>query len=74
MKKSEVRFFYQFLCVFLLYPLVALLLTSRSNSRCGAGGVYFDAAGSDNVFTVVVPEPCTLLLLGIGCVALRRRS
>jgi hypothetical protein len=36
-------------------------------------GVSFDTDGSDNVFTVV-PEPCTMLLLGLGCAVLRRRS
>lgn len=37
------------------------------------GGVYFDAAASDNVFTVV-PEPCSLIIMsGLSLVALRRR-
>ncbi len=37
------------------------------------GGVYFDALGSDNVFTVV-PEPCSLMIMsGLSVIALRRR-
>jgi len=43
------------------------------NTGGADGGIFFDAAGSDNVFTVI-PEPCTMLLLGIGCMALRQRS
>ena len=37
------------------------------------GGVYFDALGSDNVFTVV-PEPCSLMIMsGLSLIAFRRR-
>jgi hypothetical protein len=44
------------------------------NAGGADGGVYFDAAGSDNVFDVSsTPEPCTMLLLGIGSLVLRRR-
>lgn len=43
------------------------------NSAGADGGVYFDAAVSDNVFTVV-PEPCSLMIMsGLSVLALGRR-
>jgi len=43
------------------------------NTGGADGGIYFDAAASDNVFNVT-PEPCSLMIMsGLSVLALRRR-
>jgi hypothetical protein len=46
-----------------------------NDSPTAYGGTYFYASGSDHVFTIITPEPATVVLLAIASVfALRRRK